>query len=108
MAVTLDQQQARKLRNQGMAQALAHANLACPDWEDKALIHLLIYPHGMFMAEEVREWAYQQGLPQPPHERAWGGIIRNARKLGLIKKVGFQNVKNPKAHATPAGLWQSI
>ncbi len=58
-----------------------------------------------FMAEDVR--IASEGIVEaPPSKRAWGGIFVKAVKSGLIKRKGFMNVKNAKAHCTPATLWE--
>jgi len=59
------------------------------------------------MTEDVR--ISSEGIIEiPPSNRAWGGVIVRAVKSGLIKRIGFQNVNNPKAHKTPATLWETI
>ena len=95
----------KALKDQGMQQALEHADAVVDDWSERALEMLVNYPEQSFMAEDLREWAYKQGLPHPPSERAWGGIIGKARNKGLIMHGGFASVKNQKAHCTPASIW---
>lgn len=34
-------------------------------------------------------------------------MLQSAR-LGLIRKVGYRLVSNPKAHSTPAAIWLAI
>ena len=93
------------LKNQGMKRASDHAERHYPDWKERALDYLKRFPWSRFMAEDVRTWAYQNGLPEAPSGRAWGAVIVRARKLGLIKFDGHQNVSNPRAHSTPAAVW---
>ena len=96
----------QQLRDAGIKQAIDHANEVHQDWSDKAFEFLVRYTltHSQFMCEEVREAA--KGLiPEPPHTRAWGGVITRAVKSGLIKRSHFQNVKNAAAHCTPASVW---
>ena len=57
------------------------------------------------MTEDVR-LASEKEIPMPPSNRAWGGIVVRASKAGLISRVGFSNVKNAKAHKTPATVWK--
>lgn len=77
-------------------------------WQVKALNFLREFASFgcQFMAEEARSYAYHHGLPEPKSHRAWGSVVREARKKGLIYRVGFQCVRNPAAHRTPATLWQ--
>ena len=93
-----------------MEQALSHADQVSPAWRDRAYEVLKAYveqhPHEQFFGEDVREWAYAQGdLPEPPHARAWGGIIAKAAKAGVIVQHGIGQVKNPKAHRANAAIW---
>ena len=61
-----------------------------------------------FLCEEVRLYAEANGLPQAPSNRAWGGIILNAKKIGWIKHLGYSQVKNPRAHMANASLWVGV
>ena len=98
-----------ELRDEGMAAAVAHANQESPNWIDVAFAYLRGYAliHKEFMAEEVR--AASHGLvPEPPSKRAWGAVFMRAAKENILKRKGFRNVTNPKAHSTPATLWEVI
>lgn len=94
------------LRDRGIQQATDHAGR---QWSDQAYDFLLKFlkTNTTFMAEDVRT-ASIGFVPEPPSKRAWGGIIVRAAKQGLIQKVGFRNVKNAKAHCTPAAVWESL
>jgi len=59
-----------------------------------------------FMCEEFRSYCSTQGLSMPSNNRAFGGIILRAMGEGLIWKVGYGKVKNPKAHAANAAVWE--
>lgn len=98
-----------KLKEQGIAQALNHADAVCPNWRAKAYNFMLDYMrhHKKFMVEDVRTAALYT-VPKPPSNRAWGGIVKMAISNGLIKRIGFKAVKNPKAHGTPATVWQVL
>jgi hypothetical protein len=91
-----------------MKTAAGHAERIEPSWSKRALSFIMEYSEQTFMVEEVREWAYRCGLPRPPNERAWGGVVSKARKEGLIRHVGFRSVTNPKAHRTPASVWRKV
>ena len=107
--MTTQQNQGAMLRDQGINKAIDHANRIEDSWSDIAFTFLRSYMinHRMFMIEEVRE-ASKGIVPEPPSTRAWGGIVVKAVKQGLITRVGFKNVKNAKAHCTPASLWMSL
>jgi len=100
--------EARKLRDEGMEQAEDAAISRVRDWPEQALEFLKRYPASKFMTEEVRVWSYKMGLTPAPSGRAWGSVIATARKLGLIRHVGYSQVSNPKAHAANASVWEKI
>lgn len=96
-------------KNIGMTQAINHADLLFTNWSSRAyaLLETYIQRHRgeRFLAEDVRIWAASHGLTEPPHNRAWGGVIARAAKTGVITFLGYEKTKNPKAHRTPAALW---
>lgn len=96
-------------RDRGMRRAVDHAEKITENWSVRAYDFLRQYiaRHQEFMTEDVRE-ASRGIVPEPPSHRAWGAIIVRAVKEGLIRRVGFQSVKNTRAHCTPASLWQVI
>ena len=97
----------QELRDIGISQSMENADKQCNDWTYYAYQFLLNYTKSNkeFMAEDVR--IESKGIvEEPPSKRAWGGIFVKAVKSGLIKRKGFMNVKNPKAHCTPATLWE--
>ena len=96
-----------QLRDKGIKQAINNANDTHEKWSEKAYKFLTDYikSHHEFMTEDVRV-ASEKKIPIPPSNRAWGGIILRASRAGLINKVGFANVKNVKAHRTPATVWR--
>ena len=96
-----------QLRDKGIKQAINNADNAHEKWSEKAYKFLTDYikSHHEFMTEDVRV-ASEKKIPIPPSNRAWGGIILRASKAGLINRIGFSNVKNVKAHRTPATVWR--
>ena len=96
-----------QLRDKGIKQAVNHANNKHDKWSDKAYKFLLSYIKSQheFMTEDLRE-ASEKKIPKPPSNRAWGGIILRAVRAGLITRDRFSNVKNVKAHKTPATVWR--
>lgn len=96
-----------RLRDIGITMAGVNADRVSENWTDKAYRFLLSYmaKNKEFMAEDVRG-ASTGIIEDPPSKRAWGGIFVRAVKAGLIRRKGFQNVKNSKAHCTPATLWE--
>ena len=99
----LNKDQSIKNRDLGIKRAANNAGL---NWHEKASEFLDQFPHKTFQAEDVRIWAYDRGLPLPPHCRAWGAVIIRAKKEGSIRHIGYANVDNPLAHGTPASVWE--
>lgn len=98
----------------GMDKAVDHANAVVESWFEKTYqaslrfisFHPLCY---RFMTEELRSWLLERNLVEaPPSDRAWGAITVRLRRDGYIRSNGFAQVTNPKAHRTPASVWQII
>lgn len=98
------------LRDEGMRRAIDHAEREVPNWAELAYEKLIEftteYPYLEFMAEDFRKWAYHKGLPEPPHSRAFGGIMVKARRADLIVKIRISQVKNPTARCANANVWR--
>ena len=96
-----------QLRDKGIKQAIDNADNTHEKWSDKAYKFLVNYikSQNEFMTEDLR-LASEKEIPKPPSNRAWGGIILRAVRAGLITRDRFSNVKNAKAHKTPATVWR--
>lgn len=105
----LDIDFARKARDCGIARAEASAEDHTPSWSARARVILeefLQVRSGVFLAEDLRKFAYEQcGLPVPPSDRAWGGVMTRAYKEGIIEKRGYSQVSNVKAHRANVSVW---
>ena len=95
-----------QLKINGIDQAVNHANQKSENWSESAFNFLskFIKTKRIFMTEDVR-MASKDIIPEPPSNRAWGGIIIRAKKAGLIRHNGYSQVKNPKAHQANASVW---
>lgn len=95
----------RELRDLGIKKAIYNANENY-NWSELAYKFLVLYTKSNkeFMAEQVRR-ASIGIVPLPPSNRAWGAIFVQASKSKIIKRIGYKEVTNPKAHRTPATLW---
>ena len=91
---------------QGMEAAIAHAESVQEGWKEAAYYFILVFPNKEFRNEEIRKFAYAKGLPQPPAERAWGGVIVRAARAGMIEKIGIEHSQNPEAHQAMVGKWR--
>lgn len=92
---------------EGAKRAIDHADSVNSGWSDMAYNILMSYPdRGLpFMTEDVREHADKLGLPRPPDQRSWGGIIRRATRDGKLKRVGYAPMKSPNCNANPKSVW---
>jgi len=100
-------QTAKALTDFGIQLAVDHADHESPEWSEwayKIMLWFIDSNDKPFMVEDVRQ-AAKDVLPAPPSERAWGAIVRRAKKEGKIKMVDYSQVKNERAHCTPASLW---
>ena len=103
----------REARDQGIQQAIDHAEAVVPGWVDQAFAALVdfltINPRHRgvgFTSEQVREHAAKLGVPQPPHLRSWGGVMRRAAREGVIVKAGITESKAAHCHCSHVGLWR--
>lgn len=109
----LNYTKAAEERDAGIEQAVSHANEVDPGWSERAFQMLKDWLKGWapgfkFTIEEFRQVAQIRGLPDPPHQRAFGSIAVRAKTAGLIKSNGTVKVKNPKAHCANANQWQKV
>lgn len=93
----------RELRDEAVERVVENAG----DWSTQAAEAARQYIQRLpsyvrFTGEDVRLDGLAN-LPRPHHHNAYGGVIgamlRDALKRGLIRRDGFQQAKDPKAHA---------
>lgn len=98
----------KELKEQGIKQAIDHAEEVIPTWGEQAYKFFYNYAekNRVFMTEDVR-MASEGIIEEPPSKRAWGAIVRKAKKNNIIEFSGFGKVSNPKAHQATASAWQS-
>lgn len=85
--------------------AAEHANSAVrPDWTLEAARWLYLHAASSdvpVLVEEARTWAESLGFELPPDGRAWGGVARAAKKMGLVKPAGYR----PAHDGSPKTAW---
>jgi len=98
-----------QLALEGMQRAEQSANNTHYKWSDTAYSFLIDYSkkYSSFMMEDVI-LASKGSVPEPPTNRAWGGVVRKAAKEGKLVNLGFQKKKSEGSHSTPAVLWGVI
>ena len=98
-----------QLRDKGIKLASDNAG---QEWNDKALDCLIMYlgiiNNNKFTCEDFRQWISEDLLPPPPHLRAYGAVIVKAKKLKLIKHVGYATCNTPRVHSAISSLWSKI
>ena len=98
-------------RDEGMALASGKADRVEPGWNEKALEYMKLFlgswPLDEFTGEEAQMWMLNHGLTRPASNNAWGMVLRNAAKRGLIAKTekATQSQK-PEAHARLIPVWR--
>lgn len=58
-----------------------------------------------FQGEDVRLAALGT-VPSATDARAWGHILQRASRSGLIHRVGYAPVKDPRSHHCPKTVWK--
>lgn len=102
------------LKREGMQRAVIHAENENPGWSERAYKIVMSYVNGFkpgteFKLEDIRIHAKMKDLiDTPPHERAWGSVIVRAARNGVIRKKGYTQVVNPKAHHANCALWEVL
>ena len=99
---------ANKDRDKGIKRAIDHANEVNDRWSEKVygLLKDYLKANGApFQSEDFRH-SIMGLIVDPPHNRAFGGIMKRAAAEGLIKRVGTAPVKNVNAHIAFATVWQ--
>ena len=95
----------------GIDKAVDHANEEIPSWSDKAFAMLVRYSDNQpkpFCATQVRKWAIEQGLPEPPSKLAWGGVMQKASRAGIIVRHSsdyFNGFESDNTHAQIVTFW---
>ena len=94
-------------RDEGMERAITHAEKCRPGWKDDAIAMIARFPLEEFRAEQLSAFAYANGLDRPPAERAWGSVMVQARRAGLVAPLGFEKTVGTRiAHTTFVCRWR--
>ena len=99
-AATLSLDDARRVRDQKMAQVLSTAESISDQWGRVAYLFLVRYAqrNRRFIGQDVVRAS--RGEIDPPHtDRAWGPIFKRAITAGVLHRIGFAPA--PHRHASP-------
>jgi hypothetical protein len=100
----------RRLRDEGMDRADAHANEA---WKRQMTIYLreVLAVKPLMTSDDVFELALEAGMTADTHERrAFGSIMKRAAIDGLCVKedcAGWPS-RRPGLHRSPLTVWRSL
>ena len=100
----------RTARDKGIQQATDHADAVHDKWSKQAFDQFKIFLTSQVEPFKMEDFRNEVSgvLPEPPSLRAFGGIAMRAAKAGLIKRIGYTQVTNIKAHRANCALWQKI
>ena len=98
-----------QMAEQGIFRSAKHAETSSPGWANFAFDALLKYArtHQSFTIEQLKDWAYFNGLATPPAPGSWGSVTRRAIKAKVIVFDCYRESKNPSQHAKPVRVWRS-
>lgn len=98
-----------ELAAKGIAESAAHAEAVREGWGEDAyncLVDYVARTPDEFLGEELKAWAYDNGLDKPANEGAWGSVLRRASRAKLIEMIGYRAARNASRHGTPSRLWR--
>jgi hypothetical protein len=97
---------ARQAGDDGASRAARHADDESPNWTSVAVEHVRAYARRFdsFVAEDVRWYAEIHGFPPAPTARAWGSVMKRARKEGIITADGYAPAVS--SNGGPKTLWR--
>ena len=100
-----------QLAAEGMERATKSAEKARPGWTDDAFDFLKYFAsaNAEFIGEDVKAWAYRNGLDEPPNDSCWGTVMRRGSKERITEFLGYAKRSQTAArHGTPSRLWKSL
>lgn len=95
----------------GGERAADHADRVRAGWRAAAVEKFRIYAEHReyFTTEDVRLLAEKRGFDQPPDPRAWGAVMRSARKAGYIEPTGRTKMSvSTTSHPTKIEILRSL
>jgi hypothetical protein len=79
-----------------------------PAWRRGALAYVREFAaraREPFLGEDVREFAQECGFDDPPDARAWGCVMRQAQREGIVKSCGYAPAHS--SNGSPKCLWKA-
>lgn len=102
------QELSRIRADDGIERASEHAKQVSQDWQTKAVgyVRLFALCEPAFLAEDVREMAERDGFDAPPDGRAWGAVMRQAAREGIVVSAGYAPANS--SNGSPKVKWRSL
>lgn len=92
-------------RELGIDRSGSHAG---DDWKRRALGYVREFAamtSKPFLAEQIREFAEQRGFESPPDARAWGSVMQQAQREGVVQAFAFAPARS--SNGSPKTLWRA-
>lgn len=106
-----EQAEAARLRDEGAARAVEHADAVFHEWSAVAYSALLRFLLKTpledlfgFTAEDVRGASPE--VPEPPDRRAWGHVMLRAARAKLISQDGYRTHRARSRHCGISTVWK--
>ncbi len=77
------------------------------EWMSIALdaVRIFALKNKYFTTEQVR--SKNPDMPEPPDKRAWGAVVRLAKKQGFIEPAGWVRAESLTVHGMVVTKWES-
>lgn len=99
---------ARRAGERGIALSADHAERVSAGWQARAVGYVRLHAtvHASFMCEDVREMAEADGFDLPPSKTAWGSVMRQAAREGIVAADGYAPANSSRRG--PKSVWRSL
>ena len=108
MAIEFDPEEGERLRLEGQKRALENAGVK---WRHAIRFVVLanLRDYHQITSDDVRQWAIEWGIPDPPHPNAWGGLFTSLAAKGLIRDTGDRvRTKLRDGHRRKITVWRVL
>ncbi len=106
----LDAIAAEQAAQEGIQQAVSHANAVHRKWIEnvyKIFLHDFLPQHKRFMCEDFRAfYEVRDDYQPPPSNRSFAGVVVRAKRDFYIINIGTDKVSNKKAHRCFASIYE--
>lgn len=95
------------LKHEGIETVTAHAGDHW-QWKVKQAAHKLLGYMEYVTGEDIRLYALETGCGRPHHPNAWGGLLHDLRRSGLIEETDRSaKARDAKSHSRRLMVWKS-